>query len=274
MIRPVARFLGGLAAVLVGCALAASTAKAQESDADVAKKLSNPVASLISVPFQGNYDCCFGPLNGGRYTLNIQPVIPFALSDNWNLILRTIVPVIHQNRTSPTNGAADGLGDTTQSFFLSPQMPGGLILAAGPAFLWPTGTSELGTLKWGAGPTVLIAKQTPGGYIYGVLANHIWSFADAGGGNRPNVSSTFVQPFLSWTSPTATTLSINSESTYNWQDGQWSIPINMSVSHLYKFGTQRVSLGAGVKIYAARDAVGAADPAWGLRLIATFVFPK
>jgi hypothetical protein len=248
-----------------------AVAWAQDDNAELAKKLSNPVASLISVPLQGNYDCCFGPGDGGRYTLNIQPVIPVSLNDNWNVIIRTIVPVIYQERTSPVTGSASGLGDVTQSFFFSPKAShDGLVWAVGPAFLWPTGEEELGTKKWGAGPTGLLLKQK-GGTTYGVLVNHIWSYADLGHNDHGNVSQTFVQPFLSWTSPSATTVGLNTEATYNWKSKAWTIPVNMSVSHLYKFGNQRVSLGGGVKIYAARENEG---PDWGLRFTATFLFPE
>jgi hypothetical protein len=251
------------------CAPAAGVA--QESEAELAQKLNNPVANLISVPFQFNYDEGYGPDKGGRYVLNIQPVVPVSLNDDWNLIIRTILPVIYQDRTSPTTGSAQGLGDTTQSFFFSPKASSnGLIWAIGPAFLWPTGESELGTKKWGAGPTGLLLKQQ-GGYTYGVLVNHIWSYADLGDNDRQSVSSTFIQPFLSWTSPSATTVGINAESTYNWKSKAWSIPVNLTVSQLYKFGGQRVSLGGGARVYAARDGTG---PEWGLRFTATLLFPK
>lgn len=247
-------------------------ARAQESDEQLAIKLNNPVANLVSAPFQFNYDCCVGADDAGRYVLNVQPVVPFSLNDDWQLIVRTIVPVIYQERLSPAAGAASGLGDTTQSFFFSPKAPvHGWILAAGPAFLWPTGEKELGSKKWGAGPTVLALRQTHG-FTYGVLANHIWSYADLDDNPAlPEVSATFVQPFLSWTSPTATTVGINSEASYNWTSRQWSIPINLSVSHLYKFGGQRVSLGGGARVYPAHDGTG---PEWGLRFIATLLFPK
>jgi hypothetical protein len=263
------RLIPALCATAALCAPAA--APGQESDAELAKKLNNPVSSLISVPFQFNYDEGYGPDKGGRTVLNIQPVVPVSLNEDWNLIIRTILPVIYQERTSPTTGVAQGLGDTTQSFFFSPKAShNGLIWAIGPAFLWPTGESELGTKKWGAGPTVLVLKQT-GGYTYGVLANHIWSYADLGSNDRSSVSSTFVQPFLAWTSPSATTVNINSESTYNWKTRQWSIPVNLTVSQLYKFGGQRVSLGGGARVYAARDGTG---PEWGVRFIATLLLPK
>jgi hypothetical protein len=260
--------VAGTLAVLVA---SPSFARAQDNDAELAKKLNNPVSSLISVPLQLNYDCCFGPDEGERYTLNIQPVMPFKLSDNWNLIVRTILPVTYQAETSPQAGDASGLGDITQSFFFSPpSSAGGVTWAVGPAFLWPTGESELGTKKWGAGPTVLILKQTQG-WTYGMLANHIWSYADLGDNDRGDVSSTFVQPFVSWTNTQHTTVGLNAESSYNWQTRAWTIPVNMTVSHLYKFGDQRVQLAGGIRFYAAREDFG---PDWGLRFTTTFLFPR
>jgi len=256
------------------CALP-GLAAAQESDAELAKKLSNPVASLISVPLQLNYDCCIGPSQGGRYTLNVQPVIPFSLGRDWNLIVRTIVPIIDQDRLAPTTPSTWGLGDTTQSFFLSPKRPiHGWVLAAGPVMYWPTGSAGLSADKWGAGATVLALRQRQG-WTYGVLANHIWSFADAGDapahGHGQEVNQTFVQPFLSWTGPTSTTVGINAESAYDWKARQWSIPVNFTVTHIYKFGDQRVSLGGGARVYTATNGGG---PDWGLRFISTFLFPK
>ena len=151
------------------------------NEAELAMKLQNPVASLISVPVQNNWDFGIGSANAMRYTANIQPVIPFSLTKDWNLITRTILPVIYAE--SPVVGGRDawGLGDTVQSFFLSPREPlGGWILGAGPVFLWPTATdSALGSGKWGAGPTVVALRQEHG-FTYGVLANQIWSYAGWG----------------------------------------------------------------------------------------------
>lgn len=135
---------------------AASPAFAQE--ADLAKQLSNPIASLISVPFQVNYDRGYGPDDGHRVMLNIQPVIPISLNEDWNLISQTILPVISQSDIAGPSGDQFGPGDTVQRFFFSPKEPtaGGIIWGAGPVFLIPTGTDDLlGSEKWGIGPTAV-----------------------------------------------------------------------------------------------------------------------
>lgn len=239
---------------------------------DLAKKLANPISSLISVPFQSNYDCCFGPLDAGRYLLNIQPVIPTKLNPNWNLIIRTILPVIDLGAPAPGLDNTFGLSDTLQSFFFSPSnTPGGITWGLGPAIQWPTGTDPLiDSGKWAAGPTFVILKQQSG-WTYGVLTNQIWSFADAGGPNRrPEVNQLFLQPFLAYTWKDSTTLTLNSESYFYWDTHEQSIPLNLFVSHIYEFGKQPVSLGVGGRWYADTTEDG---PNWGLRAFATFLFP-
>ena len=265
------RRCGAAIASLAVLGLSPQLAWAQQSDAELAKQLSNPVASLVSVPLQLNYDCCFGPDDGGRTTLNVQPVMPFSMNDDWNLVVRTIMPVIHQERTSPLNGSETGIGDITQSFFFSPKAsPNGVTWAVGPAFLWPTAKGALGSERWAAGPTALVLKQT-GGWTYGMLANHLWSYADHGGPQRSDVSATFLQPFVSWTSENHTTIGVNTESTYDWTAEEWTVPINLTVAHLYSFGGQKVQLTGGVKVYAVspNDELD-----WGARVVATFLFPK
>jgi hypothetical protein len=245
---------------------------ARADDADLAKQLSNPVASLISVPFQFNYDSGFGPDDGHRVTLNIQPVIPITLTEDWNLISRTILPVITQEDVAGPSGTQSGLGDTTQSLFLSPKAPGlgGLIWGLGPAFLLPTATDDLlGTGKWGVGPTGVALKQS-GPWTYGVLANHIWSVA--GEENRAEVNSTYLQPFLSYTTPDAWTFWINTESTYDWTTESWSVPINVTVAKLVKFGEQPVSFTVGARYWAETPESG--PEGCGFRGVVTFLFPK
>ena len=202
--------------------------RASDQAAELAKQLSNPIASLISVPFQANEDFGFGPTGDGyKFTLNIQPVIPISITKDWNLILRTILPVVSQHDlfyvanpppgTPPQNRSQDGLGDTTQSFFFSPKAtgPSGIVWGLGPVMLYPTGTQDLlGGQKWGAGPTFVALKQM-GGWTVGMLANQIWSFA--GNDERNDISSTFLQPFVSYTLKTHTTFALNTESTYNWE---------------------------------------------------------
>lgn len=247
-------------------------ATAQDSGADLAKKLSNPIASLISVPFQFNYDHGYGPLDGDKTTLNIQPVIPISLNEDWNLISRTILPVTWQDDIAGPSGTQFGLGDIVQSFFLSPAKPAesGIIWGAGPVFLIPTATDDLlGGEKWGAGPTIVALKQD-GPWTYGILANHIWSFA--GNSDCSDVSSTFLQPFLSYTTPDAWTFALNTESTYDWKAEQWSVPINFTVSKLVTIDKQPISFTAGLRYWAEAPENG--PEGLGVRLAVTFLFPK
>ena len=237
---------------------------------ELAKKLSNPVASLISFPLQSNFDFGMGTGSGWRYTLNVQPVIPIKLGNNWNLISRTIIPVIHQGNVTGPNTSQNGLGDTVQSFFFSPNKTEPFIWAVGPVVLIPTATDQaLGAQKWGLGPTALALKQK-NGWTYGVLANHIWSVA--GKSNRANVSATFIQPFLSYSTRDAWTYSINTESTYDWNGNSWSIPINPFISKLVRFGKQPVSFGAGLKCWVTTPTGG--PEGCGLRVVVTALFPK
>ncbi len=239
--------------------------------AELAKKLSNPVASLISVPIQNNWDFGIGPANAMRYTANVQPVIPFSISENWNVITRTIVPVIYAESPTIGGSAKAGLGDIVQSFFFSPKEPtgGGWIWGAGPVLLYPTATDEaLGAEKFGLGPTAVLLKQQSG-WTYGALANHLWSVA--GESSRADVNATLLQPFVSFTTRTATTFGLNTESTYDWQAHQWSVPVNLSASQLLKIGKTPVQIALGGKYYAEGPKGG---PDWGLRFTVTFLFPK
>lgn len=244
-----------------------------ESDqaAELAKKLANPVASLISVPLQYNYDEKLGVDDkGSKSVLNIQPVIPLSLGEEWNLITRTIIPLVDQ-QDIPAGTDKSGMGDILQSFFFSPKDPvGGWILAAGPVILYPTATDMLlGGEKWGAGPTLLALQQT-GPWTYGVLLNHVESFA--GDSDRADLSSTFIQPFLAYITKTKTTLGLNAESTYDWKNEQWSVPVNASVSQMLKVGPQILSLSLGVRYWAESPDNGPED--FGIRAGVTLLFPK
>jgi hypothetical protein len=237
---------------------------------ELAKKLSNPVASLISFPMQSNFDFGMGAGSGWRYTLNVQPVVPIKLSDNWNLISRTIIPIIHQGNVTGPNTSQSGLGDTIQSFFFSPNKSEPLIWAVGPVVLLPTATNQaLGAQKWGLGPTALALKQK-NGWTYGALTNHIWSVA--GKSNRADVNATFIQPFLSYSTRDAWTYSINTESTYDWNSNSWSVPINPLISKLVRFGKQPISFGGGLKCWVTSPTGGPEN--CGIRIVVTALFPK
>jgi hypothetical protein len=256
-----------LLAVLGFCLAAAAMGQ------DVAKQLANPIASLISVPFQFNHDDNYGlDDRGSVQRLNIQPVVPLSLNEDWNLISRTILPVVRQ-QDFPSDGYREtGLGDTVQSIFFSPTAPtnSGWIWGAGPVLLLPTATDDgLGGERWGAGPTAVALKQS-GSWTYGALANHIESFA--GNDRRADVSATFLQPFLTYITPQATTFALNTESTYDWEAEQWSVPVNFSVSQLLKVGPQLLQVGAGVRYWL--DGPDAGPEGWGLRLNLVLVFPR
>lgn len=244
-----------------------SAAGADEAS-DLAKKLSNPLAAMISVPFQLNYDQGFGPSSGDQWLLNVQPVVPISLNEEWNLISRTIVPIKTQDNKFGPSGTQFGLGDTTQSLWFSPKepTPAGLIWGVGPVFYLPTATDPLlGAGKWGAGPTFVGLVQN-GPWTVGALGNHIWSF----GGT--DINSSYIQPFLSYTTSNSWSYTLNTESTYNWNTNEWSVPINAMVSKLVNFSGQRVSLQAGARYYAVSSTGGATG--WGGRLAATFLFPR
>lgn len=239
-------------------------------EADLAKKLANPISDLISVPIQSNYDFGIGSGDGTKWTTNIQPVIPFAISDDWNLISRTILPVVDQEGLAAAGDSLDefGLGDTLQSFFFSPK-ESSPIWGVGPVFLIPTATdSILGSEKFGLGPTAVVLKQD-GPWTYGALANHIWDVA--GDSKRDDVNATFLQPFLAYILPTKTTLTLNTETTYDWQNEEWTVPLNFIVSQMFKIGDQPMQAFVGSRYYPEKPDNG---PEWGIRFGLTFLFPK
>jgi hypothetical protein len=272
--RTVALIVQGLACSSV-ITQAMAQAMAQEGqDADeLARQLSNPVAALISVPFQLNYDTRMGPdSEGERWTLNIQPVVPISLNEHWNVISRTILPIIEQSDVIPGDDSQSGIGDVVQSLFFSPKEPGpgGWIIGVGPVFSLPTASDDaLGSEQWGLGPTFVVLKQTASQWTYGMLANHVWSVA--GDEDRSDISATFLQPFLTKGLGKGASFSVNTESTYDWKAQQWNVPINLTYSKVTQVGGQRMSLAFGGR-YFIESPPGGAE--WGLRAALTLLYPK
>ena len=257
-LRPVPANAGAPALADSSAMAASPTTEADE----LAKKLANPVAALISVPFQLNFDDGYAN-DGSRWTLNVQPVIPFVLNAQWNLLSRTILPLITQS------GGGDrdtGVGDITQSFFFSPTAKaGGWMWGAGPVVHIPIGSDAFTADQWGLGPTAVAVKQV-GPWSYGALFNHKWGVS---GDADENV--TFLQPFLAKGLGKGVTITGNLESTYDWNEEQWTIPLNLQASKVTRFGSQRASVFGGARVYLDAPDGG---PDWGLRMGLTLIYPK
>jgi hypothetical protein len=249
--------------------------KAQEKPAasaeELAKKLANPIAGLISVPLQNNIDYDIGAFHGSKYTLNFQPVVPIQLNQKLNLITRYIVPIVDQHDITGEGDVQFGLSDATVSAFFTPiNSKNGLMWGAGPAFLFPTGTNDfLSARQWGVGPTAIILKQATG-LTYGFLVNQLWSFA--GDENRSDINQMFFQPFLSHNWKSGAGISLSSEMNFNWEANTTTISLDPSVSAVTKLGKQAVSVALGPRIPLA--APSGSKPDFGFRATLTFVFPK
>ena len=241
-----------------------------DDSAELSKKLANPVSSLISFPIQTNFDFGMGSGSGWRMTTNVQPVIPVALNKDWNLISRTIVPIIHQGNVVAQGTSQSGLGDVVQSIFISPNKTEPFIWGVGPVVLVPTATNDfLGSKQLGLGPTVVVLKQQ-GPWTVGALWNHIWRVA--GGSGRPRVNAEFIQPFLSYSNREGWTYQVNTESTYDWTGNHWSVPIHGQVSKIVRFGKQPVSFGGAIRCWATTPSGG--PEGCGFRIVVTALFPK
>jgi hypothetical protein len=239
---------------------------------DLAKQLSNPIASLVSVPFQFNWEQNVGPSEATRFVLNVQPVMPFSMNQDWNLIVRLIAPLVSQPALIDGGVAASGISDITTSFFISPAKSG-IIWGAGPVVVLPS-TSEptLGTGKWSAGPTIVALKQT-GPWTVGALWNQVWSFS--GDSGRSDVNQMFLQPFLAYQATRTITLTIQSEMTANWEaeddDDTWTVPINFLASKLSSFGQFPASYQIGFGAFPAHPNVG---PSWKIRGAIVLLLPR
>jgi hypothetical protein len=270
--RGLAPVLGILALGVAWPAAAVAKDHGGSGDAqELAKKLSNPVSDLVSIPFQFNWENGVGPDNGLRTVLNIQPVVPFEISHKWNLIERWIMPYVSQPEYL---GSASGLSDITFSSFISPNTGKTLTWGVGPVITLPmTSDVAVGSGQWSAGPTLVVVK-TRGAVLYGLLWNQLWSYATVSERARVAVNQGFFQPFIAWTRPSGVTLALQSESTANWNApndaDRWTIPINATVSKVTTLGPFPFSVLGGAGVYVASPDNG---PDWKLRAAFTLILP-
>ncbi|MCX6552387.1 MAG: hypothetical protein NTY02_15520 [Acidobacteria bacterium] len=236
--------------------------------AQLAKQTQNPVSSLISVPFQMNWDMGIGDRQATGALLNFQPVVPFGISQSTNVILRVIMPLASQ----PTNDGQrlNGVGDIVMTAFFSPSKSGRIIWGVGPVLLLPTATNNaLGTEKFGVGPSVVVLTQ-PGHWTIGMLFNQIWSVS--GALDRKDVNQTFLQPFLNYNLGKGLAVGAMVEASGNWEaDHTWTVPLLFTVSKVAMLGKRPVNfqVAAGPMMIAPD-----AGANWRFRFAAVFMFPR
>ena len=273
-VRAVLRLAAGWLGIAAGGFLA-GPAQAELSSEQLAKMAQNPVGNLISLPFQNNTNFNVGPRDGTQNILNIQPVIPVELSPDWNLITRTILPLIWQPGFAAGEGSTFGLGDLQLSAFVSPSQPGpgGLIWGAGAVVQMPTSTNDLGNKNWGLGPTGVVLKLEKGNpWVYGVLVNNIWSLSSSQQGGSYN--NLLVQPFLNYNFPGGTYLTSSPIITANWKadnSDRWTVPVGGGIGHIFHLGRLPVNAQIGAYYNVVRPDDGAD---WQVRFQLQLLFPK
>jgi hypothetical protein len=250
----------------------AAASAAGASTQDLQKATQNPVASLITVPIQNNSNFGIDPFGRIQDVLNIQPVIPARISENWMLITRIIQPIVWQPYANQTTGGEFGFGDMNPTFFLSPAKPGKIIWGFGPAFLIPTATNTiLGQGKFGIGPSAVALIQ-PGHWTIGALVNNVWSVA--GSSNRPDVNQMTLQYFINYNLPKGWYLSSGPIITANWEvssPNRWTVPAGGGIGRIMRIGFQPVNISA--QFYGSPVRPSGSSP-WSMRLAIAFLFPK
>ena len=241
-------------------------------EGDLAQAAQNPVADLISVPLQNNATFGIGEFDRTRDVLNIQPVIPIKAGE-WNLINRTIVPVVSQPDFFESTGRTFGLGDITHSLFVSPAKAGKVIWGIGPIILLPTATDTfLGTGKWGLGPSLVVLAM-PGRFVVGALVNNLWSVG--GDEERNDVNAFLFQPFVNYNLDGGWYLVSSPIITANWEAesaNRWTVPVGGGFGRIFRIGQQPMNVSTQLFYNVERpDVVGGK---WEWRVQVQFLFPK
>ena len=261
--------------ILVGSLMiAVNLAHAQEAqdDEDLARQTQNPVADLISLPGQNNTNFGLGPNDRTQNVLNIQPVIPLGLGSNWNLITRTILPLITQPDLASTSGSTTGFGDLLLTAFVSPKQPGRVIWGAGPAISIPIGKEGLSTEKWGLGPSALVLTMS-GPWVAGVLVNNVWSVG--GDETLSDVNNMLIQYFINYNFPSGWYLTSAPINTANWEaaaGNKWTVPLGGGAGKVFRLGRQPINANAQVYYNVTTPDDFGAD--WQFRFQLQLLFPK
>jgi hypothetical protein len=265
-----------LVATLIAAALAAaaSPAHAELSAEELAKLAQNPVGNLISLPFQNNTNLNLGPEKGTQNILNIQPVIPISVSSKWNIITRTIVPLIWNPSLAPGDDRTSGVGDTVFTAFLSPAQPDKWIWGLGPVVQIPTNSNaELGNKNWGLGPSAVVLHLEHGSpWVYGALVNNVWSVSSNERGGAYN--NGLIQPFLNYNFPGGFYLTSAPILTVDWKadSGQkWTVPVGGGVGKIFHFGKLPVNTQLSAYYNVVKPDFGAD---WQIRAQVQLMFPK
>ena len=248
-------------------AFAAEGAEQKDAMTELAKQEQNPLARLIRVQFEDNAQLGFGPDNGVLNFLRIQPVIPFDLSEDWSLIARPVIPIVHQ----PWPESVDGLGDIGLQLLLSPEKSGKFIWGVGPAFLFPSATDKIiGTGKWSAGPAV-VGAYTSGPWVVGAIVNQLWSFA--GDDSRQDVNAMTLRPFINYNLSNGWFLGSSPTITASWEadNNRWLVPLGGGVGKVFAIGKKHMSIVLEGYYHVVSPEIG---PDWQLRLQVTFLLPK
>jgi hypothetical protein len=263
---------GLFAAVLAMPSIAMTDAETKA----LAKKSQNPVAKMISVPFEYNFNGEFGPNNGKQHVLNIKPVLPVAIGENWNLIHRAIIPLVSQPGIPGGPNRQNGLGDTTYQGFFSPSNPGKVIWGAGPSVQVPTHTDEvLGNENWAAGPVAVLLSM-PGRWVIGGLISQIWDFAGSSNdGSDADISLLVAQPFANYNFDGGWYLNTSPVITANWEadksSDEWTIPVGGGVGRVFHWGKQAINARMAYYYNVEKPEFGAQ---WDFQLTVNFLFPK
>ncbi len=242
----------------------------EKSTAELAKASQNPIANMMSFPFQNNTVYNLGQFDRTQNVLNIQPVLPFY---DGRLITRTIIPIVWQPDITTEDETSTGLGDITFTAFYAPETDG-VTWGVGPVILFPTGGETRGSQRWGIGPSVIVLVM-PGQWVTGFLFNNIWGFA--GKENRQEVNKMLFQPFINYNfGKTGWYLSFSPIITANWiatSGNKWIVPLGGTVGKLLRVGSKGlpINIQAGAFYNVVKPEMG---PDWSTRVQVQILLPK